>query len=67
MKAYTQEDVIAMMRKAIGKGTAKDYAEQLGVSQQYLSDVLRGRRQPGPTILERLGLTQGYFAKRSYK
>jgi transcriptional regulator with XRE-family HTH domain len=31
-------------------------AADLGVSSQYLSDVLHGRREPGPKILNALGL-----------
>jgi plasmid maintenance system antidote protein VapI len=31
-------------------------AAKLGVSRSYLSELLRGSRQPGPKILDRLGL-----------
>lgn len=31
-------------------------AKQLGVSQQYLNDVLRLRKEPGAKILDALGL-----------
>lgn len=38
-------------------GSQKNAAAALGMSAQYLSDVLRGRRTPGPKILKALGLT----------
>lgn len=38
------------------RGTQKAAAEFLGVSQQYLTDLLKGRRDPGKKILDRLGL-----------
>jgi transcriptional regulator with XRE-family HTH domain len=37
-------------------GTQKAAAQFLGVSQQYLTDLLRGRRDPGKKILDKLGL-----------
>jgi transcriptional regulator with XRE-family HTH domain len=38
------------------RGTQKAAAEFLGVSQQYLTDLLKGRRDPGEKILSKLGL-----------
>lgn len=40
--------------------TQKALAREWRISPQYLSDVLLGRRKPGPKILKRLGLKQGY-------
>jgi len=37
-------------------GNQKLTAFALGISQQYLSDVLNGRRQPGPRLLGALGI-----------
>lgn len=33
-------------------------ADMIGISKAYLSDVLRGRRDPGPAILKFLGLVK---------
>lgn len=38
------------------QGTQKGAAELLGVSEAYLSDLLKGRRDPGKKILDKLGL-----------
>lgn len=37
-------------------GGQKVFAERVGVSQQYVSDVLNEKREPGPSILSALGL-----------
>lgn len=50
----------AVLDKLRGKlkpyGQQKEAASALGVSPQYLSDVLSGKRDPGPAILKALGL-----------
>jgi transcriptional regulator with XRE-family HTH domain len=56
MKQLTQEQVIELMRKKQGDRMAKDYAAELGISRPYLSDIYAGKREPGPTVLAKLGL-----------
>lgn len=48
------------------RGTQKAAAESLGVSSQFLSDILKGRRDPGKKILDKLGLESSvvYTAKQ---
>ena len=46
--------VEAAIRQA---GSAKNLADQWGVSPAYISDVRRGRRDPGPAVLRNLGLS----------
>ena len=60
MKAITREQVVEQLRKGQGKRTQMEYAKSLGISQQYLNDVYRGRRDPGPAILRLLGLQAAY-------
>jgi len=31
-------------------------AKSLGISPQYLSDIITGRRRPGPSVLRALGI-----------
>lgn len=53
----TRDTVIRKLLALIEeKGTAKAAAESLGVSQQYLSDVIKGRRDPGAKLLSAMGL-----------
>ena len=55
-KQLNQDQVIALLRKRQGLRTAKELAAEIGISQQYLSDVYAGKRTIGPAILEELGL-----------
>ncbi len=56
---FTADQVRDVLRTSIkAAGTQRELAAQLGVSEQYLSDVLRGKREPGPLILEGLGMRQ---------
>lgn len=53
----TIEDVLARLRGAIEKaGGSSSWARENDCSASYVSDVLGGRREPGPAILRRLGL-----------
>ena len=61
MTTITKPDVLAALRKAVeDAGSARAYAEQVGLSRSYLSDVLAGRREPGPKVLAALGLETAY-------
>ena len=37
-------------------GSQASAARQLGVSAQHVADILRGRREPGPRVLDALGI-----------
>lgn len=39
-------------------GSQKVFAQTLGVSEQYVSDLLRNRRSPGPKLLNSLGFRE---------
>jgi transcriptional regulator with XRE-family HTH domain len=49
-------DPIEVLRKRLGDGTQRELAGVLGISPQYLNDILSGHREPGPKLLEGLGL-----------
>jgi transcriptional regulator with XRE-family HTH domain len=57
---YDKGDVVLQLRDKLEGRTQADLAEEMSVTPQYLSDVLSGRRDPGPKILEYLGLKVGY-------
>lgn len=61
----TREQVIALLRKRCGESkTQAEAAEALGITPAYLSDVLNGRRDPGPKVLTALGLQKSYEKAR---
>lgn len=45
-------------------GSQKAFAKQAGISEQYLSDVLNGRRDIGDKILKWFGLERVVFYRR---
>lgn len=48
-----QNDVIGMLERNVdGMGSQKAVAEAIGVSPQYINDVLKGYRKPGQKILD---------------
>ena len=51
-----REQVIALLRKRQGSQSLREFAEALGVSAGYLSDIYCGNRAPGPAILRILGI-----------
>lgn len=55
-RTFTESEVIDMLRNGQGQMSGKEYAAHVGVSQQYLSDMLQGRRPPGPLVLKHLKL-----------
>lgn len=53
----TEQEVLDRLRAVVAAaGSQKAYADRIGVSQSYLSDVLIGNRAPGEKILTALGL-----------
>ena len=57
MKQLTEERVLDMVRGAIhAEGSQKAWAQRIGLSESYLSDVLNGRRDISPRILKYLDL-----------
>ncbi|HEV2054676.1 MAG TPA: helix-turn-helix transcriptional regulator [Methylomirabilota bacterium] len=57
MKPLSKVDLVELLRqRAKRAGSQQALAETLGVTPAYLSDVLAGRREPGPKILEALRL-----------
>jgi len=53
----TTNDVIQLISDSVrGWGSQKELASRIKISEQYLSDVLNRRREPGNRILKYFGL-----------
>lgn len=53
----TEQEVVARLRAAIDTaGSQAAFARRHGISNQYVSDALRGRRELGQKILEAIGV-----------
>ena len=56
-KVLSESDVLSLIAEACNQiGNQSRWARHAGVSPQYLTDVLRGRRSPGRAICNALGL-----------
>ncbi len=58
-----RKQLLDLMRKRQGNRTAKEFAEELGISQAYLSDIYAAKRDPGPSVLEKLQLERDFIYK----
>jgi hypothetical protein len=53
----TLDQVLERLQASVKRaGSQREWARKVGVSEAYLSDVLLRRREPGPAILEPLGI-----------
>ena len=57
-KALTVEELLGLMKKIQGEKTNTEFAAELGISKQYLSDMYNGRKVPSDTVSATLGFTQ---------
>lgn len=55
---FDEKGVRHLLRERCEKCSQKEFAEQHGVSPQYVHDVLAGRRMPGKSIINALGLSK---------
>jgi transcriptional regulator with XRE-family HTH domain len=61
-------DPIAEISKRLDKGESlRAVARSLGVSAPYLSDIMLGRRQPGPKVLAALGIERKIVTNVTYR
>ena len=51
----TQSELVTWLRKRAALYSQKELAESLGLSESYLSDVLRGQRPPAGKLLAAIG------------
>ncbi len=67
-KEISRFELLAVLRKQIAKdGSQAATARGFGCSGAYLSDVLKGKRDPGPKILAPLGYTVKSPAELRYR
>lgn len=57
-KSLTRDKLIALLRNRQGSKSQEAFAAELGITQPHLSDIYRGKRDPGPEVLGKLGLSK---------
>ncbi len=56
-KALTVEELLGLMKKIQGEKTNTEFAAEIGISKQYLTDIYNGRKVPSDTVSEAVGYT----------
>jgi hypothetical protein len=54
-KATTIEELIAIMKRVQGEKTLTEFAAELDLSKQYVSNVFNRHKEPSERLLEKLG------------
>lgn len=56
MKTIKPHQIPELLRKRQGDRTQLKLAEELGISPQHLSDMLKGNRMPGKALRRKMGI-----------
>ena len=67
MELFTNDDILAKIKASCAEaGSQRAWAERLGLSASYVTDVLKGRRRPGGSMLDAIECerVEGYRKKR---
>ena len=54
-KALSVEELLNLMKKIQGEKTNTEFAAEIGISKQYLSDIYKGRKVPSVTVSSAVG------------
>jgi hypothetical protein len=63
-KYFTVVEVIAMIMSRRGDMNKAAYAEHLGISRQFMSDVATGKRGPSKIMLDSVGMERVLVYRR---
>lgn len=58
LRPADRDDVVALLRKRQAGRPAYQLADELGIAGSYLCEIFKGKRNPGPKVLDALGLIQ---------
>jgi plasmid maintenance system antidote protein VapI len=65
-KTLTRQDIVAMIQALIEKeGTQVAAAQKIGISPTHIGEIIRGTRDPGPTVLRYFGLGRETIYKKT--
>ena len=57
-KATTIEELLAIMKRVQGEKTLTQFAADLDISKQYLSNVYNRHKEPSERLLEKIGFSR---------
>jgi transcriptional regulator with XRE-family HTH domain len=56
MKKLRHDQVVEFLKQRQGRRSLREFARELDISAVYLSHIYNGKREPGPAVLDKLGL-----------
>lgn len=62
---YTLAEVVELLKRAKGEKTQRAFATEVGISNQFLWQILNGQRTPSDVVLRYLGLESGYVRRKT--
>ncbi|HZP22832.1 MAG TPA: hypothetical protein VFB04_05255 [Terriglobales bacterium] len=63
----TIEEMIKLMQQRQGTRNQAEYAKFLGISEAYLSDIYKRKREPGPSVARKFGLEKQVIRTVQFK
>jgi Helix-turn-helix len=54
-KALTVNELLDLMKRIQGEKTNTEFAAEIGISKQYLTDIYNGRKVPSDTVSAAMG------------
>jgi transcriptional regulator with XRE-family HTH domain len=54
----TRDQVVEILKKRQGELSQTKFAQSLGISQGHLNQIYTGRKEPGLSVLSKLGLAR---------
>lgn len=60
----TQMQVIQLLKKKQAGRSLREFCREIGCSPAYLSDIYKGRREPGQLVLDHIGIVKTVETKR---
>jgi transcriptional regulator with XRE-family HTH domain len=52
------KELLGLMKRLQGERSSTEFASELGISKQYLTDIYKGRREPGDSVLRALDVAR---------
>lgn len=66
-KEISRPQLIAILREVQGQTSLNKFADEMGCSAALLCKVYKGKREPGPLLLEYLGIEKKIEVKTTYR
>lgn len=62
-----KKQALKRLKDVMGSQSKTEFARQIGVTPQYICDILAGRKEIGPTVLKAIGLKRKKVVTVTYE